>query len=727
MRFLAEYGPWWELFIVLSCASTAVIAAARLAEHWLTSPAKQRMVWQIAMATILLLLAVELSGAGRAVTPWLRPRTTTDRNASPATGLIARTSAPKSTASSVAALSTLRLDASSADSQASSPTPEPLAATAADVSSIAVKGSSADLAGDAAEGQRLAASPHDHDLRMLAPPSSALGATIIEDWATASPPPLRTLSTVGAQGPRPTSEPAAWPLLIWLSGTVAIGLQALASHIAVAACHARTRSLADTPLLQRVGHWAARLNMPGTVRLVETHRLKSPAAFGFLRPTIALPLGFTDDFSKEEQDAILVHELAHLAAGDQIWSLMANLLVALMWWQPAVWLLRKRLRFACELAADEVTLIVPRGPEHLASGLITMGRQLLNQPQPGWLPATGDGYRSNLGRRVARLLQLESQRRPALAGASRTWMKSTLVLLMVVSMVFGSAWLRPEAALAEGGTAMTKFRLSWSRTLAAAAVAAVLGPLSGDLPADEPLKAETPQVAPAETQLAMLQEGDREREERRAAEAERKEREEREMREQRREGERRPEGEARERAEEELRVMRREREELKNVVQNLQRELEELKRNGQEEAARHTAEKLERVKREFAELEVRLKEAQGPPRRPDQPRPEMIPREEEKLPREELERRAHHIRVAAENLHAAGLHDQAEKLMREAERLVRESEPRPHQPEQPQMRREPEPRPDDPIHHLERQINEMRGQMEDMRRVLKELLERERR
>ena len=96
---------------------------------------------------------------------------------------------------------------------------------------------------------------------------------------------------------------------------------------------------------------------------------------------VGVAAGFWGAIDRGQQEAILVHELAHLAAGDVIWVLLADLLAAMLWWQPLVWWLRRRLRAAGEVAADEASLLVPDGTNILAACLVALGGPL------GWLVA----------------------------------------------------------------------------------------------------------------------------------------------------------------------------------------------------------------------------------------------------------------------------------------------------------------------------------------------------
>lgn len=53
---------------------------------------------------------------------------------------------------------------------------------------------------------------------------------------------------------------------------------------------------------------------------------------------------------------VLRHELTHLRRGDALWSLLAELAFALLWFHPLAWLARPRFRLDQELACDERVL-----------------------------------------------------------------------------------------------------------------------------------------------------------------------------------------------------------------------------------------------------------------------------------------------------------------------------------------------------------------------------------
>ena len=68
---------------------------------------------------------------------------------------------------------------------------------------------------------------------------------------------------------------------------------------------------------------------------------------------------------------------------------------------------------AGERSADEASLLVPGGPRLLAGCLVQFGRRVRGESRYAWLAVKGSGFRSGLGRRVHRLLQMGGTARPA--------------------------------------------------------------------------------------------------------------------------------------------------------------------------------------------------------------------------------------------------------------------------------------------------------------------------
>jgi beta-lactamase regulating signal transducer with metallopeptidase domain len=79
----------------------------------------------------------------------------------------------------------------------------------------------------------------------------------------------------------------------------------------------------------------------------------TPMLIGVFRPAIVLPdRGYTD----AQLRAVLLHELTHLRRGDVLVKWLSVLACAVHWFNPVVWLVRREIDRACELACDEAVI-----------------------------------------------------------------------------------------------------------------------------------------------------------------------------------------------------------------------------------------------------------------------------------------------------------------------------------------------------------------------------------
>ncbi|HEY3864086.1 MAG TPA: M56 family metallopeptidase [Verrucomicrobiae bacterium] len=220
----------------------------------------------------------------------------------------------------------------------------------------------------------------------------------------------------GESGLAPAPAPVKWPAWLWLAGSMALAGRSL---LARGALGVRRRRAApadeDSPRL------IARLKGPLGLKRVEAQvwpNLQGPVAFGIFRPAIALPPNFAANFSESEREAMLAHEMAHLAARDPFWLMVSDAAIALAWWHPMVWLARSKLQSANEAAADEASTLTPGGAHVLAECLVRLGRELTASGPARALGIGGPGGRSHLAARIQGLLRGPRAWRP-LSGRAR--------------------------------------------------------------------------------------------------------------------------------------------------------------------------------------------------------------------------------------------------------------------------------------------------------------------
>ena len=83
--------------------------------------------------------------------------------------------------------------------------------------------------------------------------------------------------------------------------------------------------------------------------------VSSPLVWGWLRPTILLPLSAAE-WSADRKNLAVAHERAHISRYDCWFALLDLLARALYWFHPLVWWLSAKLKEQRELACDEQVL-----------------------------------------------------------------------------------------------------------------------------------------------------------------------------------------------------------------------------------------------------------------------------------------------------------------------------------------------------------------------------------
>ncbi len=239
--------------------------------------------------------------------------------------------------------------------------------------------------------------------------------------------PVPAEADAATQAEHPTTLLASrswWPGWLWLGGTTLCISWGLTRNAIIARRH-RKAAPVHPGVLDPALCLARKLGLGG-LEIRTWENLRGPIAFGIARPRIGLPPDWSSRFTPTSRDAMLAHELAHLAARDPLLLLLADWVCALAWWHPMVWWARRQLQAAMELSADEASSLVPDGPSALAETLVRLGRDLVNPESCRGLGVAGTGFKSELAGRVVTLL-----------GPSRAWQKpSRLATLASAALTF---------------------------------------------------------------------------------------------------------------------------------------------------------------------------------------------------------------------------------------------------------------------------------------------------
>ena len=246
-----------------------------------------------------------------------------------------------------------------------------------------------------------------------AEPSSAVITT--ETFSTDPASPGQPLSQVRASAARGlgAGTAAAWLGLTWVVGA-AISLLVLfvgLAHLTWLASRARRLEEGRWSDLAKEVAAAVELRRPVTILRSEHPTLL--VTWGVVQPKVILP-AVADEWSDDRARVVLRHEFAHIARGDWVVFIAAELLRAVYWFNPLVWIACIRVRQDSENACDDAVLNAGiAGPDY-ATHLLELARTLnanrrTSRPQ---LPAPAMARPSSLQGRISAMLNASLNRRP---------------------------------------------------------------------------------------------------------------------------------------------------------------------------------------------------------------------------------------------------------------------------------------------------------------------------
>jgi beta-lactamase regulating signal transducer with metallopeptidase domain len=144
----------------------------------------------------------------------------------------------------------------------------------------------------------------------------------------------------------------------------------------------RKANLVDEPQWrQPLNAWHARMGvqrfaMRRPIRLLHSNQVDVPVTMGIWNPTIVIPSCMVANPAGIAVDAILVHELAHIARADFAWQLLQRLVRVALWFHPLTWIAERRTAFIRERACDEFVLHTIGDPDAYIETLLDLASML---------------------------------------------------------------------------------------------------------------------------------------------------------------------------------------------------------------------------------------------------------------------------------------------------------------------------------------------------------------
>jgi beta-lactamase regulating signal transducer with metallopeptidase domain len=270
---------------------------------------------------------------------------------------------------------------------------------------------------------------------------------------TATPRPAGATFSAGdaprSTSPAPTSlSPTTTAMAFYAVPAAILLLITLVALARLVALRARADVLVDGHWLSALARAQRRMGFKHGTALLTSNELASPISWGLMRPVILLNNRAVE--ASADAEAIIAHELAHVARMDWVKLLLARLAICLFWFNPLVWLLAREAHQLREETADDAVLAADIPDTDYAQLLVGVARHEC----PGLLlGAHGVApSRNSLARRVARVLDGKSVRGPA----AKSFALGVFVGSVLVAAPLAALTLAPPGSTATKETGVAR-------------------------------------------------------------------------------------------------------------------------------------------------------------------------------------------------------------------------------------------------------------------------------
>ncbi|OCX50710.1 hypothetical protein BEL04_18395 [Mucilaginibacter sp. PPCGB 2223] len=178
---------------------------------------------------------------------------------------------------------------------------------------------------------------------------------------------------------------------------------------------------------------AVYLRIGKKIKVFVSGHVDVPCIVGYLKPMIILPAAVISQFSAEQIQSILIHEMAHIRRNDYFVNVLQQIIGILFFFNPFTLLINRIIYAEREHCCDDMVLEITGQPLVYAQTLLKLEE---NRKQNQQLAIAATGKKYHLLTRIKRIMETKKQ-----TGSFR----HALVAVSLLTMSMGTiAWLNPE-------------------------------------------------------------------------------------------------------------------------------------------------------------------------------------------------------------------------------------------------------------------------------------------
>lgn len=222
-------------------------------------------------------------------------------------------------------------------------------------------------------------------------------------------------------------------VILWIAGTVVCLILIFASFIRQKRVIAGLNYVHSPQLVQIMNDIVKSTKPHQRYKFIVSDEIGMPVMTGLVVPTILMP---PLKLSDKEAECVLRHEWCHFLHGDLWKKLFFDILCALMWWNPFVYLIRKRLSYILEVNCDSNVLSGGNDEDRIfyVQSTLSVIRQLSGIS--GSIPHAVAFADSSGGSNTVRRCELALFPPPQIRRGTKVLFSIVLVLVLILSYSF---------------------------------------------------------------------------------------------------------------------------------------------------------------------------------------------------------------------------------------------------------------------------------------------------
>jgi HEAT repeat protein/beta-lactamase regulating signal transducer with metallopeptidase domain len=168
--------------------------------------------------------------------------------------------------------------------------------------------------------------------------------------------------------------------LVWAAGVLAVLAYAISGAVGAWLLR-RSAAPVHAPWVEEAQTLAEVFEIPGVIKVVESKAIAMPMVCGVWHPLIVVP-PTAGEWSDERRRVVVLHELAHIKRRDCLTQAIAQIVCAVYWFNPIVWLAARRLRVERERACDDFVLAAGEKGTDYAAHLLEIAQTMRHSRVP---------------------------------------------------------------------------------------------------------------------------------------------------------------------------------------------------------------------------------------------------------------------------------------------------------------------------------------------------------